>query len=51
MVKQDTSYTVSTGKEPVTLTYFPMTADGWESNKQNHPYKERLTPEKDAKPL
>ena len=46
-----TSYTVSTVKETVTLTYFPMTADGWESNKRNHPYKEKINSRKRCKPF
>ena len=48
-----TSYRVDSAGNPVNITYFPMTRDGWEANKdpERHPHKETLTPEKDAKPL
>ena len=48
-----TSYRVDSAGNPVNITYFPMTRDGWEANKdpKRHPHKETLTPEKDAKPL
>ncbi len=45
-----TSYTVNSAGEPVNVTYFPMKPEVWERNKKEyHPYKEKLTPEKDCK--
>ena len=50
-----TSYTVDSAGNPVTLTYFPMTAEGWERNKNNakHGYAARLpwSPERPSEAL
>lgn len=44
-----TSYIIENG-EPINITYYPMTPNTWELNKEQfHPYKEKLTPEKDCK--
>ena len=44
-----TSYVIENG-EPINITYYPMSANIWEKNKESyHPYKEKLTPEKDCK--
>lgn len=46
-----TSYRVDSAGNPVNITYFRMKPNGWERcKKYTHPYKERLTPEKDANP-
>lgn len=42
------SYEVNSAKEPIIISYFPMKAVSWEKNKKTHPYKEKLTPEKDC---
>lgn len=52
ITQEFTSYTVDSAGNPINVTYFPMSEEGWELNKKRgpHRYGETLIPEKDANP-